>query len=236
MRFATEATRGGYMLRMWIDWVERAYFIVGLRAPRLEIEFPSEWHEAKIAWVHIGLVLIDVNFSFPWKWLAPDHGQCAGPRYGFYFFDRQFVLMWGQDRATREPRRSRHFDLPWAFTHVRHSYYWPDGSLHHDATRGEWERPEETIRTFPYTYVRKNGEVQNRIASVNGEEREYHLSWFPWLPWPRKVYRSINVNFDHEVGEKSGSWKGGCMGCSYDWKRGESLESALRRMERERKF
>ena len=39
-----------------------------------------------------------------------------------------------------------------------------------------------------------------------------------------------------EVGKKKGSWKGGCIGCSYDSKPGETPEECLKRMEKERKF
>lgn len=238
MRFAVEKERYGYLIRVWDrQHSERAYMTLGWRPFAATVEFPSEWHERALAWAHLCLGLISFNFSIPWHAVAPDHGQCSGPSYGFYFLDSDLVLLWGQDTGrSRDPKRSWYIPLPWAWTHVRHSYYWPDGRLHHDATKGEWERPAETCMSFPYTYVRESGEVQHRTATVNGEEREWRLRWFPWLPWPRKVRRSINVNFNDEVGEGTGSWKGGVMGCGCDWHPGESLESALRRMERERRF
>lgn len=64
-------------------------------------------------------------------------------------------------------------------------------------------------------YVLRSGEVQERQATVTVEEREWRWRWLVWLPFPRGGQRSIDVSFDHEVGEKSGSWKGGCMGCGY---------------------
>ena len=36
---------------------------------------------------------------------------------------------------------------------------------------------------------------------------------------------------DGEVGEQSGSWKGGVIGTGYTMKRGETAEMTLRRME-----
>jgi hypothetical protein len=238
MRLKVEKERYGYLVRAWDrQYTERAYMTLGWRPLAASVEFPSEWHERALAWVHLCLGFVSLNLSFPWKTLAPDHGQCSGPRYGFYFFGSDLVLMWGNDTGrSRDPTRRWHIPMPWAWTHVRHSYYWPDGRLHHHAGRAEWERPAETLLSFPYTYALKSGVVQQRIATVNGEEREWRLHWLPWLPWPRKVHRSINVQFSDEVGEKSGSWKGGCVGCSADWLPGESLEQALRRMERERKF
>jgi hypothetical protein len=44
------------------------------------------------------------------------------------------------------------------------------------------------------------------------------------------------VVFSAEVGERSGSWKGGCIGCGYDLLPDELPEECLRRMERDRKF
>jgi hypothetical protein len=238
MRFAVEKEHYGYLLRAWDQrHSERAYATLGWRPFAANIEFPSEWHERALAWVRICLGLISFNFSFPWRKVAPDHGQCSGPRYGFYFIDRQLVLLWGQDTGhSRDPRRSRHISLPWDWTHVRHSYYWPDGHLHHHAARGEYERPAETCVALPYTYVLRSGVIQNRTATVNGEEREWRWVATSWLGWPRKVRRSININFNDQVGEGTGSWKGGTLGCGYEWRHGESLEDALRRMERERKF
>jgi len=50
------------------------------------------------------------------------------------------------------------------------------------------------------------------------------------------IRRMINIEFSDEVGERTGSWKGGCTACGYDWLPGEEQETALRRMERECKF
>lgn len=81
-----------------------------------------------------------------------------------------------------------------------------------------------------------NGTVQNRTVTIYGEEMEWRWRWFTWLPIPRMIRRSVNISFDDEVGERTGSWKGGTIGCSYDWRSNESMLAALRRMENERKF
>jgi hypothetical protein len=89
---------------------------------------------------------------------------------------------------------------------------------------------------YPYKYVRKSGQVQERVATVRVEEREWRCRWLMWSPWPSNIVRSIDVSFNEEVGEGTGSWKGGCVGCGYDMLAGETPEDTLRRMERERKF
>jgi hypothetical protein len=49
----------------------------------------------------------------------------------------------------------------------------------------------------------------------------------------RKV---IDIEFNDEVGERSGSWKGGTIGCSYAMLPTDTIESCLRRMEKEREM
>jgi hypothetical protein len=50
------------------------------------------------------------------------------------------------------------------------------------------------------------------------------------------VSTTLDVKFDDEVGERSGSWKGGTIGCSYEMLPNETPEQTLRRMEKEREF
>lgn len=89
---------------------------------------------------------------------------------------------------------------------------------------------------YEYRYTLRSGEVQRRKATVKVEEMEWRWRALRWLPWPRKVSRTIAVEFDGEVGERSGSWKGGTIGCGYELRHSESPLQCLRRMEVERKF
>lgn len=203
---------------------------------RAEVEFPSDWHEQSRVWIRLGFAVFTICFSFPWKWVVPDHYQCSGPRYGFAFFGDALWIYFGKDHGTQDHKRYKAIYLPWAWEHVRHDYLNVDGSLNRRAGPGDYNAPDDTKATFPFRYVRRNGEVQNRTATINGEEREWRWRWFQWLPFPRMVKRTINIKFSDEVGEKTGSWKGGTIGCSYEWKHGEVQEMALLRMERDRKF
>lgn len=89
--------------------------------------------------------------------------------------------------------------------------------------------------TYDYTYTRKNGEVQNRKATVHVNRMTWRMKWWPLLPF-KKVSTSIDVKFDDEVGEGTGTWKGGCLGCGYELRHAETPLECLRRMESERKF
>lgn len=91
----------------------------------------------------------------------------------------------------------------------------------------------------PYTYILKNGTVQNRMATFYVEYREWRWRIFNKLPFrfgPSIKNKSISVSFDDEVGERTGSWKGGTIGCSYLMLPNERPVQTLKRMEKERKF
>jgi hypothetical protein len=123
------------------------------------------------------------------------------------------------------------WDLPW-FSWIFEFHHWasPDGNW----IDGGYENAEKAYsEKHDYTYVLNSGEIQKRSAIVRKEERQWHRKWFPFIKMNRKT---IDVEFNDEVGERTGSWKGGCVGCGYDMKKGESMLDTLRRMEKERKF
>lgn len=135
-------------------------------------------------------------------------------------------------------------DMPYSWSHVRHTLLKPDGSVHADFTHSwkelGYERrvdlQKEVSESHPYTYILNSGELQNRIATIHGEEREWRWRMCKWLPFPRKISRVIDIEFNEEVGERSGSWKGGAIGISSEWRKGETMLSALRRCELTRKL
>ena len=244
MRSMIEKERGGWLWRCWSNDYrngEIAYAFFGLRGPRLEIEFPSDWHEQRRAWVRIGLGLLQVCFSFPWKRTVPDQGQCSGPTYGFYFFQNSLVLSYGKTKGTRgDPRM--HIDLPWAL-HFHKRWELVEGDSYAKGRQCWVEVPKPlnhgrlaTKWTAPYRYVRRSGEVQERTATYYAERWEHRYNWLRWFPFPRRIRTSISGEFSDEVGEGTGSWKGGTTGCGYDIRGGETPFDCLQRMERERVF
>lgn len=149
--------------------------------------------------------------------------------------------------------------MPWHAKWVRSSYLLPDGVtwahetiwqqpprrgygglwIGHGVGGDEWRRWHDMPkweRRYSYSYKLKSGEVQHRIATVKVEEREWRPWFSMWCPIFRGVQRTIAVDFSDEVGEKSGSWKGGCTGCGFGLLPNETPLECLRRMERERKF
>lgn len=150
--------------------------------------------------------------------------------WGLYYFETSLVFCFG--------RKSKHIYMPWMWYHCKAEVRRPDGSWVPYVGSYEHDKEPDGRETlqFPYRYVLKSGEVQEATATVYVERRTWRMKAFPWLPWPRKIRQSIDVAFDREIGERSGSWKGGCIGCGWDMKPGETAEQTLRRMESEREF
>lgn len=195
------------------NYMELAWATLGIHGLQAEIEFPSDWHEEKRGWVRLGFGFGSINVSFPWSKVVPDEGQCSGPRYGFQFYEDLMWIRWGKDTGRFKTDPHKAIYMPWAWKHRKH----------------EILSAEET---HPYTYTLRSGEVQHRTATIKHERRLWTRWWLPF----RRVSNVIDVEFSDEVGERSGSWKGGCTGCSCIMKPGETPLQTLRRMELEREF
>lgn len=207
-------------------------------------DFDHPWH------LHIALLFGQAFIYFPGPKREIKVGEMS-ESWGFsWLLDSGFNhgdlhLHWGY--------RCRIFHMPWAWEWVRTSYLLPDETwAHHRACEDgprdllggrdhawAWDRWRLILkwqRHYPYRYVLRSGEVQDRVAQVEVTEMEWRWRWFTRLPWPRKIRRSIDVHFSDEVGERTGSWKGGTLGCGYELQPGETPLYCLRKMERERKF
>ena len=104
-----------------------------------------------------------------------------------------------------------------------------------DFWREDWDKIMWK-EVHPYTYVLNSGEVQHVNATIHVKEREWRMHWLMWVPFIKRVIRAVEVNFDAEVGEGTGTFKGGTVGCNYSMLPGEKPVDTLKRMERDRKF
>lgn len=148
--------------------------------------------------------------------------------WGFTWHERSIHLNWGH--------RTKVVRMPWDWEHIKCEVLRQDGSW--VPMQPSWEGKDDGrhLETFPYRYKLRSGELQLRLATIYVERREWRWRWFTWLPWPARKQTCIDVEFNDEVGERTGSWKGGTIGCGYEMRPGESPCDTLRRMERERKF
>lgn len=147
-----------------------------------------------------------------------------------YYFEKSLVLHFG--------RRRKSFYMPWMLEQVKHEVQRSDGSWvpyvpEYDQSR---EPDGRHVETYPYHYMTRNGDVQHCNATIYVERREYRWRKAQWLPLFAKRSQEIHVSFSAEVGERSGSWKGGCIGCWYGMRKNETAKECLMRMQDERRF
>jgi hypothetical protein len=150
--------------------------------------------------------------------------------WGFTACDRTIHLNWGDSCKV--------VHLPWSYTLISHKVRRPDGSW--VPYVGSYERDKdpdgrETF-AFDYTYTLRNGEVQHRTAEVYVDQWDRRWRMLRFTRLFRDLSQSINYTFSDEVGERTGSWKGGCISSGETMRPGETVEQTFRRMERERKF
>lgn len=165
------------------------------------------------------------KWGFSWSWFDPDGSTIH--------------LNWGD--------RSKVFFMPWRWRHHSSEILRTDGTwrlqkcirLLGGGKTNEYDSshtplPDVYVEQHPYHYLLDSGETQHVTATISVTRSEWRI--IKWLPWPRKRHRYIDISFDGEVGERAGSWKGGCVGCAYEMRPGEQPRDTLRRMQRVRRF
>ena len=218
----------------------------GLRAPGVfEINW-KRWgiafefifdHDADYGYpwmLHFHFLLLNIFLHFPLSWVPSSKRESwmrEWQQWGFSLCDDAVHFHWNE--------RIKVWNLPWlSKVHQRHEVRRSDGSW--VPFVGSWEQGKERDGreefTFPYTYILRNGTRQDRNATVYVERRAWRPKGFQWTSLFENCRQSIDVSFSDEVGEETGSWKGGTIGCSWTMLPCESPEQALRCMERERKF
>lgn len=188
-----------------------------------------------------------IYLSLPFK---TGINECESPQWGFYLYTHDEITQ--INLVFCLGNKNKYIRFPWNLEWYRTSYLTKTENVSLSLGIGErihefrgqrkdfWDKEKWEnflwTETHPYTYVLNSGEVQNRMATIKVKEMEWRRKWLMWTPLFNKVVRTINVEFDGEVGERTGSWKGGTVGCSYELKLNETPYQCLKRMEKECKF
>ena len=186
----------------------------------------------RFLWIGLGFIQFFIPIG-----LVKGHWEFGDePQWGFDL-SREFgiVLHWGQ--------RRKHWEWPFHTILLNWSYESADASRWINTKDNtfvpgkEWDRRHGAkIKTYPYTYTLRSGEVQEREATIIKERWTRGRHILSRLGWPSRIDYCIDISFNGEVGEEAGSWKGGVVGCGQTMLPGETPLDTLRRMERERKF
>lgn len=229
-----EHNYGGRDRSLHFTWGEIAYLTwdVGLR-----LKGPEYCYEPKLI---VSLVFVMFYIRIPW-FKTCTNGNGNGQSFGFYLYPS---LKHWEDTVFEWGFKSARWYMPWTYVWERTDLLdWQMKVVTSDiAGHKGWDDfykasqayAEANKLVYDYTYTRKNGEKQVRKATIKYiERRVWHMRCWPWK---KHIQTSIEIDFNEEVGERAGSWKGGCVGCGWSMLPGETPELTLRRMERERKF
>lgn len=193
----------------------------------------------------------------PWrKWVDTSHYSWSNnPRggywdtgereYGFSLSEGHLSVALGRVTNDSSTEQRWGYFLPWTqWRHVRHSYYGLRGE--HIVDMPQWgghpakvdfklrhaeeDRAKALAPVATFAFLDFDGE--RLIAETRIAEREWRrgTGWWRWLSlvWPKKVQRSLEIDFSGETGRRKGSWKGGTVGHSGPVQRGELHEDAFR--------
>ena len=172
------------------------------------------------------------NLILPIKTSIPE--GCDPPRYGIQIHSGTLWLHLGGDMREDINQCDSRW-ITWELPFVTWIHEW-----HKMADQNkQWvlydfdKSANEYTETHSYKYKLKSGDVQEVDATCSVRWRSWHRKWAPFI---KKESRCINITFSDEIGERTGSWKGGTIGCDYELIEGESILACLRRMEKERTF
>lgn len=170
--------------------------------------------------------------------------------YGFSFDKEAIHIHYGIQPgswSSQDPKNSDHtkvFWWPWRLDIIRHDLLLPNGDLYHRNSyprkNGKhlhwWEvfdgqvKSDVQVEAAKYVtlvHYTKAGVKQEARIRLAGEEREWRPKWTRWLPLFRYTRRVVDCYSDVELGSRAGSWKGGMIGWSCEWRHGETLEDAF---------
>lgn len=177
--------------------------------------------------------------------------DCESAAYGFNYHDNKIWIYIGGGGNFEGGKKWKTFTMPWYYTWIRTSTlmksendWWFNETK---KNRTSWVEDSEGVIIGSHGWLNKNkwqetheyiDKYDNSIvnATISVSEREWRPLWFQWTSLFSKKVRSIDIEFDNEVGKRKGSWKGGTIGCGYNLKPNETPLECLKRMEKERVF
>lgn len=190
--------------------------------------------------INFDIIFFSLCLILPFKSKHTD--ECDPPKWGVAIHNNKFWIYKGGKGNMNGGNKWWTWDFPWSYEWVRRSKLRKDETWEHEVEgdrkefwRDEW-KDVLWNGNFLYIYTLKSGEKQEVVANISVEEMEWRQKWLKWTKKFAKIRRSIDIQFSDEVGERSGSWKGGCLGCGYDMLPNEKPYETLKRMEKEREF
>lgn len=160
--------------------------------------------------------------------------------YGFNWDDDYFQIFHGAQTHSSTDTKAKFYSLPWKqWRHVRTSIYDPDGGLWWDNVSGSspkrmndtWFEMKKSCPKSVFLVYDYDGVEVKATCHISEMQWEYGEGWFKWLRFFKKpmIKRTLDIEFDKEVGADKGSWKGGLIGTGIVMLPNESPLGAFKR-------
>lgn len=233
------------------DEYDQDEWYVGWHSWTFGIYYEECGYETGNAELNISILGWHSTFKLPWKSKRFPDGDCDAPCWGIAIHDNTFWLYKGGNGNWGGGTKWWTWNIPfWTKIHVRHDVQCDFGN----------DDEGQDLRWIPYDELMKSSKEKylpleenelvykyhyDYLDTYDGtivpctfwvEEREWRPKWLTWTGRWKDVHRYIEIKFDGEVGKGKKTWKGGCIGCSYNLLPGEHPMECIRRMQRERKF
>lgn len=153
------------------------------------------------------------------------------------------TLSWTEKYINKSPwyRKGFSWSFPWSYCFYKREI------LDHDTRKSVFVENKRNLdnnndtdkihyivkkqrKWYPFLYITKNKEIQNRIVFVYIDRMTWRMKWYPILPF-KKVKTYINLSFNEEVGEGVNTWKGGIISSSHEIFPNERVRDCLNKIE-----
>lgn len=145
--------------------------------------------------------------------------DCDSAAWGFNFHDSKIWIYIGGGGNFEGGKKWKTISMPWELNWYRTSLMMSDDTWEHEFKgyrkdfykehwcQKRWQIDANYLDTYDSTWVK---------STLHVREMEWRPRAFMWTSLFSKVRRSVQVDFDKEVGPRKGSWKGGTISTGFD--------------------
>lgn len=205
----------------------------------------------------LGLIFFQIIFYLPWineEW----QDESNPPMYGIAIRDKSVWIYRGGKGNLNGGNKWWCFDIPFITWRFYKHYILSKKDDWIDVTYQQWDSPERKKFEAEIGYLGWVNELPDDMtlakvyygkwidhyddsiidAKYRVEKRQWRPKWLTWTSLFQKEYKYIEVCFKDEVGSKKGTWKGGVISASCDFKPCDNDDPVLcfNRMNNEKKW
>lgn len=188
--------------------------------------------------IKLDLIFFSLTIILPFRNKWTD--ECSAPKWGLSIHNATIWIYRGGKGNMHGGNKWWTWSIPFITKKwVRSSILLKDDTWEHETSLGKknfWLESWNTKKkSWNYDYTDNyDGEVIPTTIYI--KQMEWRPKWLTWTSLFAKKRTTIDVDFSKECGKEKGSWKGGCLGCSYELLPNEHPLDCLKRMEKEIKF